>query len=225
MHYFITGTDTDCGKTLVSQGLMVLAKTHGLSVAGMKPVASGGFYQSGQLKNADALALQQLCSTPTEYQLINPYCFEPPIAPHLAAQQAGVEIRPEPIVKIFQTLCTQADSVIVEGVGGWRVPLSQNLDVASLCAALNLKVILVVGMRLGCINHALLSAEAIKHSNAFLGGWIANCVQAEFTCLDENIDTLKSKLNAPFLGTIPYQKMPTAKSTAQHLKNSGQIPT
>jgi dethiobiotin synthetase len=203
--FFITGTDTDCGKTLVTQGFMHLCKLQGMTTAGMKPVASGGIAQTdGVLRNSDALMIQSCCSTSTPYQLINPYCFEPPVAPHLAADMSSTRIDLPIIQAAYSELAQQNEHMVVEGVGGWRVPLNDELDVAGLCQALRLPVVLVVGMKLGCINHALLTARSILSDDVPLLGWVANCVDPEMHLLEQNISTLQHLIPAPLLGTIPF---------------------
>ena len=203
--FFITGTDTDCGKTLVTQGFMQLCRQQGMTTAGMKPIASGGIAQDdGILRNSDALSIQSCCSTSTPYHLINPYCFEPPVAPHLAAGMGGTSIGLPGIQAAYDELSQQNDCLVVEGVGGWRVPLNDELDVAGLCQALQLPAVLVVGMKLGCINHALLTARSILADGAPLLGWVANCVDPEMQLLEQNISTLQQLIPAPLLGIIPF---------------------
>ena len=203
--FFITGTDTDCGKTLVTQGFMYLCRQQGMISAGMKPVASGATAQAdGTLRNADALSIQSCCSKKTPYQLINPYCFEPPVAPHLAALMCGTDIDLAVIQAAHAELAQQNECLVVEGVGGWRVPLNGELDVAGLCQALRLPAVLVVGMKLGCINHALLTARSILADGVPLLGWVANCVDPEMHLLEQNISTLRQSIPAPLLGTIPF---------------------
>lgn len=201
---FITGTDTGVGKTLASLLLMRTLQAQGLRVLGMKPVASGGCWQDGRLVNADALALQAQGSHLVPYELINPFVFEPAIAPHLAAAEAGIEIGIAPILEAFAALSAQADLVIVEGAGGWRVPLSSQLEMADLAAALGLPVVLVVGMRLGCLNQALLSAESIQIKKTRFFGWLANQVDSEMEKTLENYDFLKQKLPGTCLGLLPW---------------------
>lgn len=184
---------------------MHLCKLQGMTTAGMKPVASGGIKQTGGLlKNDDALAIQSLCSTATPYHLINPYCFEPPVAPHLAANMNGVQIELPVIQKAYSALAEHNECVIVEGVGGWRVPVNNEQDIADLCLALQLPVVLVVGVKLGSINHALLTARAILSDGVPLLGWVANCVDPEMLLLEDNVATLQQHIPAPLLGTIPF---------------------
>jgi dethiobiotin synthetase len=224
--YFITGTDTDCGKTEVALGLMQRLQASGHIVLGMKPVASGAARTADGLRNADAVRIQQQASFSVAYELVNPYAFAPPIAPHLAAAQVGVKIELSRIEACFRTLAGQADYALVEGVGGWRVPLSQGLEISDLAAALGLPVILVVGLRLGCINHAVLSAESIRASGARLAGWVANLVDPEMLEPQSNLISLRQCIPAPLLGFIPYLDPPSAEGmVAAGLRTPDMMPT
>lgn len=217
--FFITGTDTDVGKSWVTAGLMVKLQQQGRRVVGMKPVASGCSDTPEGLRNADALLLQRLGSVLLDYDTINPYRFLPAIAPHLAAAQAGQRIKVGKIVEQFIRLKRQADCVVVEGVGGWQVPLNESETVADLAVALQLPVILVVGLRLGCINHALLTAESIRASGCPLGGWVANCVPAEMPEYQKSVEAIAQRLEAPLLGVIPLlADMDDGKAVAAHLQ-------
>lgn len=216
--YFITGTDTECGKTEVTLGLMARLQAKGKRVVGMKPVASGATNSSQGLLNEDARRLQEQSSFDPEYRLLNRYVFEPPIAPHLAARQAGVTIELPLIRDDFMALQRNSDLVVVEGVGGWRVPLNQRQSVADLALALGLPVILVVGLRLGCINHALLSAESIVACGADLCGWVANRVDPDMLWTEENIATLQRMMGAPLLGRVPHLQPVTAAAAAACLQ-------
>lgn len=202
---FVTGTDTEIGKTFCSCLLMEALQQRGLKVAGMKPVASGGELRAGRLVNEDALQLQQQSGMNHPYDWVNPYVFEPPIAPHLAASQAGHRIEHQPIVEAYAQLQEHSDQVIVEGVGGWRVPLSDSLSVSDLPGLLGLPVVLVVGMRLGCLNHALLTIESIEQQNVPVVGWIANGIDPGFAAQQGNLQTLESRLSVPCLAQISYQ--------------------
>lgn len=202
---FVTGTDTDIGKTEIALALMAALQRRGLTVMGMKPVATGCAAGQRGLVCSDALRLQAQCSHEADYALINPYAFVPAIAPHLAAREAGVEISLERIRASFGTLAADADLVVVEGVGGWRVPLAQELAVSDLPTALGLPVVLVVGIRLGCLSHALLTVEAIRGRGARLAGWVANIVAPRMHNRDENIQTLEEMIDAPNLGVVPWQ--------------------
>lgn len=201
---FVTGTDTDCGKTVASCALLRQLRRQGIDAVGMKPVASGARDTSRGLRNADAEALLQASGGGVPYELVNPYVFEPAIAPHLAAEQAGTVIEAAVIRQAFEQLADSHQLVVVEGVGGWRVPLGPAFDVADLCEMLGLQVVLVVGLRLGCINHALLTAEAIVHSGVGLSGWVANRVDPAMACVTENLQSLRARLAVPCLGEIPY---------------------
>lgn len=217
MHYFITGTDTECGKTLVTLGFMQLCLERGLKTAGMKPVAAGALLTHEGLLNPDALAIQGLSKPPLSYAQVNPYCFEPAVAPHLAAKLSGTSIDMEAIKQQYQQLCKTHDAVVVEGAGGWKVPLNGEQDMAELCRQLNLPVVLVVGLRLGCINHALLSVEAILASGQPLLGWIANHIDANMSLAEGNIQTLKQRIKAPLLGRIPRLDQVSAETVATYL--------
>ncbi len=216
--YFITGTDTECGKTEITLGLMQLLQRSGASVLGMKPVASGAMPSKEGLRNDDAERILQQASTAVAYDLVNPFAFEPPIAPHLAALQAGVDISFGRIMECHRELSAQADVVVVEGVGGWRVPLGSDGAVSDLALTMNLPVILVVGMKLGCINHALLSAESISDSGIKMAGWVANMVHLEMLEQEANIATLKQEIGVPCLGIVPHMSQPTAQAVADRLQ-------
>jgi len=202
--YFITGTDTDVGKTCATIALMRYFKRQGKTVLGMKPVASGCTLQAGELKNADALLIQEHASIAVDYQLINPYAYELPVSPHIAGIHNPVKLAV--IVERFNSLKALADVVIVEGAGGWYAPLNAQDDISALANALALPVILVVGLRLGCINHAKLSYQAIQLSGIACVGWIAVCVDPDLLNRDENIQTIKAALPVPLLGILPYQE-------------------
>lgn len=203
--FFITGTDTDAGKTTAAAGLLATARQHGLSTLACKPVASGSEHTKDGLRNNDALLLASQCSIELPYASINPYAFAPAIAPHLAATEAG---NMPDCMQLQQAaehvLALQADLTLIEGAGGWRVPLNHNETLADLAIALQLPVILVVGMKLGCLNHALLTAEAIMHDGLPLAGWIANCVDPQMSRLSDNLQTLQQMMPAPCLATVPH---------------------
>ncbi|MGB5471991.1 MAG: dethiobiotin synthase [Gammaproteobacteria bacterium] len=220
--FFVTGTDTGVGKTVVALGLMQCLQDQGFVVAGMKPVASGCEATAEGLRNADAVQLQQQASCQLDYGLVNPVALAAPIAPHLAAQQAGIAISVDAIRQAFDELVARVDCVVVEGIGGWRVPLNDRDTVAELAAALGLDVILVVGMRLGCLNHALLSAESIARSGLHLAGWVANCLPPVPEALDENVNTLKTRLSVPLLGVVPGLGVPDVRAVAAVLDLQAQ---
>jgi dethiobiotin synthetase len=202
-HFFITGTDTEVGKTFISVGLVSLLQQQGYKTVGMKPIASGCEWLDGQWKNEDALALIKQSQTDLSYSLINPYAFEPAIAPHIAAEREGVTLSIANIKSNYELIAEQADAVIVEGAGGWYVPLNAESTMADLAAELQLPVILVVAIKLGCINHALLTVAAIEQQGLKLAGWVANHV-AEQSESTEMIETLTSRIDAPCLGVVPH---------------------
>ena len=215
---FITGTDTGVGKTLVAASLLAALNARGVRAVGMKPVASGCRSTPQGLRNADAellVAQHSVCAP--EYALVNPYAFAEPIAPHLAAADAGIEIEPERIATAFAALSAMSPLVVVEGVGGWMAPLGPTLMQADLARALRLPVILVVGLRLGCLNHALLSARAIRADGCQLAGWIGSCVDADMLRLDDNLATLRTRLGAPCLGVLAHTDTPDPAVLAAHL--------
>ena len=194
---FVAGTDTGIGKTHVSCALLHALRADGARAAGMKPVASGCAPTREGLRNEDALALIAASDPQPDYAMCNPYAFEPAIAPHLAAADADVQIAFAPIESAYAHLAARADLVVVEGVGGWAVPLSDSLEAADIPRRLNLPVILVVGLRLGCINHARLSARAILDDGCELMGWVGNCIDPEMQRRDDNLATLRATLPAP----------------------------
>lgn len=214
MNYFITGTDTGVGKTLVSCALLHGFAAQGKSVAGMKPVAAG-CDDRGQ--HEDVRQLRAASNVLASGGQTNPYCFVRAVAPHLAAQFAGVRINFERIAESFSEMNAQADVVIVEGVGGFRVPLNEEQDSADLAVQLGLPVILVVGMRLGCLNHALLTIEAIAARGLTLAGWVANVPELGMVMLDENIAALRQRIRAPLLGIVPHLAQPDAREPASFL--------
>lgn len=204
--YFIAGTDTGIGKTTVACLLLRAYAAQKLTTVGMKPVAAGCERSGGQLVSADVALLQAAGNIQAPLNLINPYAFEPPLAPHIAAAKIATEIQLSPILDAFHALQALADVVIVEGIGGFRVPLNGQQDTADLAVALDLPVILVVGMRLGCINHALLTVEAIQQRGLKLAGWVANRIDPEMAAFEENLAALDARLPAPRLGVMEYQK-------------------
>ena len=222
--FFITGTDTEIGKTIVAEAITHILVNSGLQVATMKPVASGGVWQADGLRNDDAEALMAQANCGLNYDDINPYCFEPAIAPHIAAQQCDVEIELERILQAFQIQRQVSECIVVEGVGGWLVPLSARFNVADMAVAMGLPVILVVGMRLGCINHALLSVKAIQEAGCQLVGWVANFNQGGYSVDDENVDTLLSAIQAPLLGRIPFIPTGQVQDVAEHLDVKRLLP-
>lgn len=202
---FVTGTDTGAGKTTASVALLHALRARGLRAVGMKPLASGCTRDArGQWRNDDALALQAASDPRPEYDDVNPFALPLAIAPEFAAREAGIEVTMAPILAAHARLAAQAEFVLVEGVGGWLAPLTATLDQADLVRALDLPVLLVVGMRLGCLNHARLSARAIAADGARLAGWIASEVDPDMDCRDENFDALCGRLPAPCLGRLRW---------------------
>lgn len=216
--FFIAGTDTEVGKTTIAAGLLCAARRQGLSTAACKPVASGSETSPEGLRNSDALALLSQCSLPLTYDEVNPLAFAPAIAPHLAAREAGVELTAEVLLApVRHILNKNADFTLVEGAGGWRVPLADGGYLSDLPVALGLPVILVVGVRLGCINHAVLSAEAIARDGLRLVGWVANIVDPATSRLDDNLATLEQLLPAPCLGRVPRLADASPEAVADYL--------
>jgi dethiobiotin synthetase len=216
--FFITGTDTGCGKTEITLGLMAALQARGQRVLGMKPVASGCVQHPEGRRNADAERIQAQGTLTAPYALVNPYAFLPPIAPHVAATESGVSIDLERIGAAHAELTRLADWVLVEGVGGWRVPLGPGIFVGDIPRTLDLPVILVVGLKLGCLNHALLTAESIQSSGLELAGWIANQVDPDMLALDANLETLRTLIQAPCLGVVPWMAEPDARAIAARLQ-------
>ena len=215
---FIAGTDTGIGKSVVSATLLATLTAGGRRAIGMKPVASGCRPTSHGLRNEDAELLIAHSAAAPDYAQANPIALPEAIAPHLAAAHSGVEIRLEPILAAFAALSTKSDFVVVEGVGGWMVPLSAVLMQADLVRALKLPVILVVGLRLGCLNHAQLAARAIAADGCELAGWIGNHIDQHMDCVEENLATLRDRLPAPCLGVLPFALSPDPHALAPHLR-------
>jgi dethiobiotin synthetase len=213
MSYFVTGTDTGVGKTLVSCALLHAFAAQGKRVAGFKPVAAG-CDEDGQ--NDDGKRLRAAGNVQADYGQINPYCLPHPIAPHVAARMSGVAIEFPRILLAYRELAARADTVIVEGVGGFCVPLNDRQDSADLARQFGLPVILVVGMRLGCINHALLTVRAIADQQLECAGWVANVPDGAMPALQENIAALRERIAAPLLGVIPHMAEPDEQA-AQYL--------
>ena len=212
--WFVTGTDTGVGKTLVSLGLMQSLQDRGLRVAGMKPVASGCTRTQQGLRNNDAVRLQRQSSVELDYATLNPYTFEPPVAPHIAAAQAGISMDLDVILAAHARIAACTDRVVVEGAGGWLVPLNESASLADLAGRLGLEIVLVVGIRLGCLNHALLSVESIERRGPGLAGWVANCLAPADAVTAANISALRGRIAAPLLGVVPFQDEPDARTVA-----------
>lgn len=206
---FVTGTDTGVGKTWVSLGLMAALQAQSFSVVGMKPVSAGCERTPDGLRNDDALLLQRQSSVAHSYEHVNPVAFEPPIAPHIAAAEVGARIDFARIERAFELLAASADACVVEGAGGWLVPLSRRTHIADLAERLKLPVVLVVAIRLGCLNHALLTVESIERRGLPLLGWVANLIDPATARAEENIEALVRRISAPHLATVEYRPEPT----------------
>ena len=205
---YITGTDTGIGKSVASATLLHAWRAHGVRAVGMKPVASGCVRTAAGWRNDDALLLQSASEPRPVYADVNPYALPEPLAPELAAADAGVQVELAPILAAHARLQAQADIVVVEGVGGWAAPLSAVLDQADLVQALQVPVLLVVGLRLGCINHARLSAHAIAVDGCVLAGWIGCAIDPDMARHDDTIRLLRQRIAVPCWGVLPFQPTP-----------------
>ncbi len=213
---FIAGTDTGVGKSLAACALLHALAARWPRVVGMKPVAAGAEFHQGQWANEDALALRAASSIAVAPQLDNPVLLPEPLSPHIAAARAGQVIDIATITASYRQLATLADAVVVEGAGGWHVPLSDTHTGADLAQALGLPVLLVVGLRMGCLNHAALTAEAIAARGLPLAGWVANHLSPDMAATSENIAWLRQRLAVPLWAELPYQEAPNARSLAAH---------
>jgi dethiobiotin synthetase len=211
---FITGTDTGSGKTLVTLGLMHALQERGLRVNGMKPVAAGTSEINGVMVNEDAEQIRQQATKLLAYDVVNPFLFEHPIAPHIAARHALRSITIDLVRVALARIIKQSDLVVVEGAGGWLVPMNDKQDVADIASNMNLPVILVVGLKLGCINHARLSMQAIQEKGCRVIGWIGSQIDREMMNVDDNIETLKQYLPVQCLGIVPWLEKVDAKTVA-----------
>lgn len=216
--YFITGTDTDVGKTQVACALMYLARQAGLTTAAVKPLAAGCEFDGVRWRNRDALQLQAQCWPRHTYQKVNPVAFAAAIAPHIAAAEQGVTVTAAALAAACrEVLNDAADFTVIEGAGGWRVPLNDTETLADVASALALPVILVVGVRLGCINHALLTAEAIARDGLVLAGWVGNIIDPATDRLEANLATLQGHIPAPCLGVVPHLPQPSPAALGEYL--------
>jgi dethiobiotin synthetase len=211
--YFVTGTDTGVGKTLVACALLHAFGSSGKSVVGMKPIATGD--EGARWSDVDALVAASTVRAPAK--VVNPYAFRPAIAPHIAAELAGVSIEIDVIARAYGELSRLAEVVVVEGVGGFVVPLNARDTTADLAQRLALPIVLVVGIRLGCLNHALLTRGQVEARDLRCAGWVANCVVPEMSHLEANIGALKERLQCPLLGVIPFEANPRPASVAARL--------
>lgn len=221
--FFVTGTDTGVGKTLVTAALLRHLRESGFAVAGMKPIAAGSVAGPEGPANEDALLLQSESSVRRAYADVNPWLFTPPIAPHIAAAEAGITIDAARIVAAHARLATNADVVLAEGAGGFLVPLDATRSCAELPGLLGMDVILVVGLRLGCLNHALLTVEAIAARGVSLAGWVGNRVDPAFARPEANVQTLRSRIAAPCLGIVPWMDKPDLATAATHLASASRL--
>lgn len=218
---FVTGTDTEIGKTLVSSAILHKLVEGGRRACGMKPVAAGAELIDGELHNEDADMLRAAGNVNLPQNITTPFLLKEPAAPHIAAAMEGVTIEPVPILAAYTEIQAASDAVVVEGVGGFRVPFNDDFDSADLAAQLNLPVILVVGLRLGCISHALLTVEAIVARGLVLAGWVANSTQENMRFERDNIDALEQRIPAPLLGHVPRLENPTAAAAAHYIDLAG----
>lgn len=215
---YVTGTDTGIGKTVASCALLQALRSHGLRVAGMKPVASGCRRIGNQWRNDDALALQAASDPQPRYDDVNPYALPDAVAPELAAQRVGIGIDIDLLLAAHARLAERADALVVEGVGGWMAPLSGRLMQADVVRLLRLPVVLVVGLRLGCINHALLTARAVAADGAHLAGWIASTVDPDMDGLEDNVAMLRARMPASCWGVLPHRPDADARALAAALR-------
>lgn len=215
--WYVTGTDTGVGKTFASVALLHRLRSAGLRAVGMKPVASGCERSDEGWRNDDALRLQAASAPMPAYDMVNPFALPSPTAPSLAAAEIGVRIDLAHLVANYRALAAQADAVVVEGVGGWAAPLDRGLEQADLVRALALPVVLVVGLRLGCLSHARLTARAVRADGFALSGWIGNRIDPTFRDAEAYLDLLEEALQAPRLGVLPYEASPPAEALAAAL--------
>lgn len=219
--FYVTGTDTGIGKSVVSAALLHALRARGLRAVGMKPVASGCEHTPAGWRNDDARLLRAASAPRPDYADVNPYALPNPLAPELAAADAGVTLALAPILAAHARLAAQSDAVVVEGVGGWAAPLSATLDQIDLVRALDLPVVLVVGLRLGCINHARLTARAIAADGARLVGWVGNGIDPTMDRCDDVFALLQARLPVPCWGRLPFSAMPDPQALAIHLQVGG----
>ncbi|HKX99003.1 MAG TPA: dethiobiotin synthase [Steroidobacteraceae bacterium] len=220
---FVTGTDTGVGKTLITAALLRVLREGGHCVAGMKPIAAGSMAGPEGPANEDALLLQAESSARHPYGDVNPWLFEPAVAPHIAAAAAGIAIDLARIAAAHARLAAAADVVLAEGAGGFLVPLDAHRSCAEIPALLRMDVILVVGLRLGCLNHALLTVEAIAARGLALAGWVGNHIDPGFARMQSNVDTLAARIAAPCLGIIPHMPEPDVSAAAARLADASRL--
>jgi dethiobiotin synthetase len=218
---FVTGTDTEIGKTLISAAILHKLVQHGQRACGMKPIAAGAEERDGELHNEDAAMLRAAGNVHLPQHITTPFMLREPCAPHIAAELEGVRIEPVPILTAYAEILGASDATVVEGVGGFCVPFSDDFDSADLAVQLGLPVIMVVGLRLGCINHALLTAEAIVARGLVLAGWVANQVDPDMRFADENVAALEQRMPAPLLGRVPRLDQASAAEAAAYIELAG----
>ena len=216
--FYVTGTDTGVGKSVASAALLHALRARGRRAIGMKPVASGCEWIDGGWRNEDARLLQAASDPRPDYDDVNPFALRAPVAPELALRDDGVELALTPILAAHARLASQGDAMVVEGVGGWAAPLSAELDQLDLVRALRLPVVLVVGLRLGCINHARLSVRAIQDDGVELLGWIGNVIDPAMARIDDNFGILRQRLPIPCWGRLPYAARPDPEALSRHLQ-------
>lgn len=217
--FFVTGTDTDVGKTLCTAALLHLAGTASKKSLGLKPLAAGCEETEQGLRNSDALLLMEHSTEKLPYEQVNPVSLKEAIAPHIAATRLNKPLSAARLSGFLRgvLMINRADLICIEGAGGWRLPLNPRETLADVAIEIKAPVILVVGMKLGCINHALLTAEAIQRDGLKVAGWIANQIDPDMEAYQENIDTLKALIRAPCLGEVPFMKEVSVLSAAEHL--------
>ena len=221
--FFITGTDTHIGKTEITCALIEYFKKKGHLAIGMKPVAAGTELFDNQVINGDVYKFLSINSVRKSVEIINPYSFDQAIAPHIASNSSSNKILFSKIHENFLLLQKECEYLFVEGAGGYKVPLTNNKSIPDLVSYLKIPIILVVGIRLGCINHTLLTVEAIKNNNHILSGWVANCIDSNMSEVDENIKYLVDNIEAPFMGKIPFQKKVNSIKISDYLLWPGNL--
>lgn len=222
---FVTGTDTGVGKTLAACALIHALRARGVKAVPMKPIAAGASEHGGRLANDDTVALLHAAGLPAAWmEAVTPVLLREPMAPHIAAEREGRALALDFLGPALERLAGAGDFLVVEGVGGFRVPLAERLDTVDLARAVGFPVVLVVGLRLGCLNHALLTAQAIEAAGLTLAGWVANAIDPEMAVRDENIAALEARLGAPLLGQLPYAPQPDARALATRIDVTALLP-
>ncbi|MCY4046198.1 MAG: dethiobiotin synthase [Cellvibrionales bacterium] len=217
--FFVTGTDTDAGKTLIACAILEKAKAEGLTTRAMKPLAAGSEDIEGQRQNIDAYLLQHHATESLDYSQVNPVLLNAPAAPHIVAEKENRRLSARQLTGFINGfMMNKADFYVVEGAGGWYVPLSYRETVADAIKPLNLSVILVVGLKLGCLNHALLTLKAMHSDGVKLAGWVGSQVDPEMAFMEENVETLKNMIGAPCLGVVPFMENPDPVAAASYLR-------